>query len=85
MMYDGYATPRRTLCSSPIGFGVPDTFCGYASLTQGWHPVLVYITPSGFNAGNKTVLQICDVRDNSDAPRCVPTKHRNTKNNEQTL
>ena len=48
MMHDGYITPRRTLCSSPAGFGVPDTFCGHHALTQGLRPVLYYVTPSGF-------------------------------------
>ncbi len=49
MMCDGYVTPRRTSCSSPAGFGVPNTFCGHSNQTQGLPPVLLYVTPSGFN------------------------------------
>ena len=53
MICDVYITPRRSMPASPAGFGVSDTFCGYAILTQGLHPVLYSVTPSGFAAGMK--------------------------------
>ena len=80
---DGYVTPRRHTPASPDGFGVPDTFCGHDTLTQGLHPVLYYVTPSGFagdrqrhckHTGN-TLRSGCTDKWNSDAPRCVPTRY----------
>ena len=39
--------PRHTLCSSPVGFGAPNTFPRLPSQSSGLHPVICSVTPLG--------------------------------------